>query len=64
MTPTARAFVPYMVLIDRTGTIQVQHTGEEPYFNEQQDEHIRTDVEKLLGGTKKSASHKSAAVKK
>jgi hypothetical protein len=64
LAPAARPSVPFMVLIDRAGTIQVQHTGEEPYFNDQQDEHIRADVEKLLGAVKKTASHKRVAVKK
>jgi hypothetical protein len=64
ISPTTRTFVPFMVLIDRKGIIQVQHTGDEQYFNDQQDEHIRADVEKLLGAVKKTASHKSAAVKK
>ena len=64
ITGPAHNYVPFMVLIDRKGIIQVQHTGEEPYFNDQQDEHIRADVEKLLGGSKKTASHKNAAAKK
>jgi hypothetical protein len=64
LTPTMRPSVPFMVLIDRNGTIQLQHSGEEPYFDDKQDEHIRADVEKLLGGGKKTASHKKVAIKK
>jgi hypothetical protein len=64
ISPTTRTFVPYMVFIDRAGFIQAQHTGEEPYFNEQQDEHIRADVEKLLGGSKKTSSRKTSFIKK
>ena len=64
LTPPAHNFVPFMVLIDRKGMVQVQHTGDEPYFDDHQDEHIRADVEKLLGAAKKPASRKPAPVKK
>src|SRR2546427_10615733 len=47
-----RSFVPFLVLIDRQGVIQFQHTGSEPeYFTDdvaKQASNIRAEAEKLL----------------
>ncbi len=64
LSPVVRSFVPFMVLIDRAGIIQAQHTGsEQDYFSEdvvRQSANIRADIEKLLGPPKPAPRRKSA----
>ena len=41
--------VPLMVFIDRQGMIRAQYSGHDAdFFNDQQDQHIREEAEKLL----------------
>lgn len=41
--------VPLMVFIDRKGMIRAQYSGHDAeFFNDQQDQHIRAEAEKLL----------------
>jgi len=55
--------VPFVVFIDRQGVIRAQYTGvDEAFFDNQQEQHMRDEVEKLLneGGAKvKPAAKKS-----
>ena len=39
-------YVPVLVFIDRKGMIRYQHTGEEPFFQDQ--ENVRATIEELL----------------
>ena len=44
-----RPLVPLMVFIDRAGMIRAQYSGlDEKFFDDQQDQHIRAEAEKLL----------------
>jgi hypothetical protein len=44
-----RPLVPLMAFIDRNGMIRAQYTGVDTnFFDDQQDKHIRAEVEKLL----------------
>jgi hypothetical protein len=41
--------VPLMVFLDRQGTIRAQYSGHDAdFFNDQQDQHIREEAQKLL----------------
>ena len=43
------AQVPFLVFIDRNGVIRAQYTGaDEKFFDSQQEQHMRDEVEKLL----------------
>jgi len=57
-----RPLVPFVVFIDRKGMIRAQYTGvDEAFFDAQQEQHIRDEVEKLLsegGATKAKPAHK------
>lgn len=59
-----RPLVPFLVFIDRQGVIRAQYTGvDEAFFNNQQEQHMRDEVEKLLneGAGGKSKAHKTHA---
>jgi hypothetical protein len=60
--PDKRPLVPLMVFIDRMGIMRAQYTGaDEDFFNEQQmDQHIRAEAEKLLAQRAPPAKGKSA----
>jgi thiol-disulfide isomerase/thioredoxin len=59
-----RPLVPFVVFIDRKGMIRAQYTGvDEAYFDAQQEQHMRDDVEKLMnegGPAKSKPAHKPA----
>jgi peroxiredoxin len=61
-----RLLMPQLVFIDRQGTIQAQYAGDDKFFAEDQDKHIREQIEALLkqapAGHKKRAA--SGAAKK
>ena len=55
-----RSIVPLMVFIDRAGMIRAQYTGvDEAFFDNQQEQHMRDEAEKLLneGGGKAKPAH-------
>jgi hypothetical protein len=58
-----RPLVPFVVFIDRKGMIRAQYTGvDESFFDAQQEQHIRDEVDKLLnegGSTKGKTAHKT-----
>jgi len=44
-----RPLVPFLVFIDRNGVIRAQYTGaDEKFFDNQQEQHMRDEAEKLL----------------
>jgi peroxiredoxin len=59
-----RPLVPFVVFIDRKGVIRSQFTGvDEAFFDNQQEQHMRDEVEKLLnegGAVKAKPTHKPA----
>ena len=57
-----RPLVPFLVFIDRDGVIRAQYTGvDETFFNEQQEEHMRGEIEKLLEEGKAKPVHRKHA---
>jgi peroxiredoxin len=60
-----RPLVPFVVFIDRKGVIRAQYTGvDEAFFDNQQDQHMREEAEKLLnesGSGKPKPAHKPAS---
>jgi peroxiredoxin len=55
------AMVPFLVFIDRSGVIRAQYTGaDEKFFDNQQEQHMREEAEKLLneGGVKAKPARK------
>jgi peroxiredoxin len=59
-----RPLVPFLVFIDRKGVIRAQYTGvDEAFFDSQQEQHMRDEVEKLLneGAVKPKSVHKTSA---
>jgi len=59
-----RPLVPLMVFIDRKGMIRAQYSGlDEKFFDDQQDQHIREVVVKLLAESTVPAKKKSAPKK-
>jgi len=59
-----RALVPFLVFIDRKGVIRAQYTGaDEAFFDNQQEQHMRDEAEKLLneGAGKAKPKHKTRA---
>ena len=44
----ARTYVPYMMIVDRNGTIRYEHTGRDQEFWENQEEQFRNEVGELL----------------
>lgn len=59
-----RPLVPFLVFIDRQGVIRAQYTGvDESFFDNQQEQHMRDEVEKLLneGSGKPKPGHKTHA---
>lgn len=58
-----RPLVPFLVFIDRQGVIRAQYTGvDEAFFDNQQEQHMRDEAEKLLneGGGKAKPAHKTS----
>jgi peroxiredoxin len=56
-----RPLVPFLVFIDRNGVIRAQYTGvDEAFFDDQQEQHMREQAEKLLneGGGNAKPAHK------
>jgi peroxiredoxin len=50
-----RPLVPFLVFIDRNGVIRAQYTGvDEAFFDNQQEQHMREQAEKLLNEGKPS----------
>ena len=59
-----RPLVPMMVFIDRTGMIRAQYTGyDATFFNDDQDQHIREEIEKLLKSGKAPAKGATKSAK-
>jgi len=59
-----RPLVPFLVFIDRSGVIRAQYTGvDEAFFDNQQEQHMRDESEKLLneGAGKAKPAHKTPA---
>ncbi len=60
-----RPLVPFVIFIDRKGVIRAQYTGvDEAFFDNQQEQHMRDEAEKLLnegGPVKSKATHKTPA---
>lgn len=56
-----RPLVPFLVFIDRNGVIRAQYTGvDEAFFDNQQEQHMRDEAEKLLNeGAKPARKHAS-----
>ena len=55
--PGGRMMMPQLAIIDRSGMIREQHTGDEPYFQEAvQEKNLRASIEGLLGPESKSPS--------
>jgi len=54
-----RLFMPQLVFIDRQGTIRAQYPGEDKFFAEDQEKHIREQIETLLKDA--PAAHKKRA---
>ncbi len=50
LSPMVRAFVPFMLFIDRKGVVQAQYTGSDDFLKDEagQDQKIRAEVQKLL----------------
>ena len=58
-----RPLVPFLVFIDRKGMIRAQYTGaDEAFLNDQQEQHMRDEINKLLneGGAKAKPAHKTS----
>jgi hypothetical protein len=47
--------MPQMVFIDRQGTIRAQYSGDDKFFAEDQEKHIREQIETLLKEKKAAA---------
>ena len=49
--PSTRAFVPFMLFIDRKGVIQSQYTGSDEFLKEEEkmDANIRGELAKRMG---------------
>lgn len=43
-----RLLMPQLVFIDRTGTIRAQYAGDDKFFFDDQDKHLREQIEGLL----------------
>jgi len=60
-----RPLVPFVVFIDRKGVIRAQYTGvDEAFFDAQQEQHMRDEIEKLLNEgapAKSKPAHKPAS---
>jgi len=56
-----RLLVPQLVFIDRHGTIRAQYAGDDKFFVEEQDKHIREQIEALLKDAPAAAHKKRAA---
>ena len=54
LSPVVRAFVPYMLFIDRKGMIQAQYTGGDEFLKNEdaQEANIRGELAKLLAQPK------------
>jgi hypothetical protein len=58
--PMERAFVPFMMFIDRNGMIQSQYTGGDAFLSDEgaQEKNIRAEVMKLLSAAPAKAAGK------
>lgn len=55
LNPSVRSFVPFLLLIDRRGTIRAQFTGgDRGFFDKDMDEHIRKEALKVLNEPRNS----------
>jgi len=54
-----RLLMPQLVFIDRQGTIRAQYEGDDKFFDEDQDKHLREQIEALLKDA--PAAHKKRA---
>jgi hypothetical protein len=62
--PYKRPLVPFMAFIDRNGVIRAQYTGaDEGFFDDNMDQHIRSEIEKLLTESVRKAQPRPAAPK-
>jgi thiol-disulfide isomerase/thioredoxin len=64
LSPTVRTFVPFLLFIDRSGNIQSQYTGGDPFLQDEanQEKSIRDEVAKYLTKTRagRPVSHAKA----
>jgi len=62
LNPSVRAFVPYMVFIDRKGIIRAQYTGTDKIMDESvSDKLLRQEAEKYLNEKSTPAKPKAKA---
>lgn len=54
-----RMLMPQVVFIDREGTIRAQYAGDDKFFADDQEKHVRDQIEALLKGA--PAAHKKGA---
>ena len=47
--PALIPHMPLLAFIDRQGMIRTQHEGNEPYFEDAQEQNLRKDIEMILG---------------
>jgi len=60
-----RPLVPLMAFVDRKGMIRAQYSGlDEKFFDDNQDQHIRAEAEKLLSEKAAPTKSKGASTKK
>lgn len=57
LSSVVRSYVPYLMLIDRTGMIRAQYTGSDPLLADEfaMDKNLRAEIMKLLTENTKSA---------
>lgn len=46
--PQMRLMMPQLVLVDRTGTIRAQYTGDDPFLGDNQEANLRAKIGELL----------------
>jgi peroxiredoxin len=56
-----RLLMPQVVFIDRQGTIRAQYAGDDKFFGEDQDKHIREQIEALLKDSPAPRKKRAAA---
>lgn len=59
-----RMMMPQLVFIDRQGTIRAQYAGDDKFFAEDQDKHIREQIDALLKEGPTARKKRPAAVPK
>ncbi|MBM3775867.1 MAG: TlpA family protein disulfide reductase [Acidobacteria bacterium] len=56
--PMYRMMMPQVVFVDRQGVIRAQHSGDDPFFNADQEKNIRSLVELLLAEKTRTAARR------